>query len=522
SDEITSGDGTKIVLGGDGLDTIIAGTGKHWVLGDNGLITYVALGLTGAGEPQIIETSDTLAATGGDDIITLTDGDSVVLGGMGVDTITTGSGNDTILGDNGTATYDSATGTAIISDMISTQLSLGGDDIISAGSGNNILIGGFGADRITSLEGDDIVAGDNAHAVFSAAGILTFFTSISPEIGGDDIIDAGDGNNIVLGGLGADTITTGTGADLLIGDNGNATFTTAGILTFLTTSDHTLGGNDTLRSGAGDDLVFGGAGSDYIDGGEGNDTLIGDNGYYSQIALLYLHQPRGIILLEENVNVLDGRVEGDDIILGGAGNDIIYGEGGADSLDGGSGDDTIFGGADNDLIQGGLDNDTLLGGAGYDFLDGGYGSDTLYVDDIDGWAGGMPEDTIIGGPFFSTNSQLSFGMYPLGYSSGASTPLGGFNGLDSNTETSMAETLLIILGADGWSGESGFEGGLSTVLSSAAGEGLSLLSYNLMRWGGSGQSFVFLIFGNLGGLPLAGIGDFIEALWSDLLVLMNG
>jgi Ca2+-binding RTX toxin-like protein len=60
-------------------------------------------------------------------------------------------------------------------------------------------------------------------------------------------INAGAGNDSVLGGAGNDTLDGGEG-------------------------------NDTLSGGLGDDLLSGGAGNDLLFGGEGNDTLIGGDG----------------------------------------------------------------------------------------------------------------------------------------------------------------------------------------------------------------------------------------------------
>src|SRR6185436_18426333 len=115
-DTITSLDGTKIVLGGDGADLIELGKNRaassnHIVMGDNGFVIYVAMGQTGAGLPLRFETTDTLAATGGADTITTGSGDNTILGGMGGDTITTDvggneTGTDTILGDNGSVQMD--------------------------------------------------------------------------------------------------------------------------------------------------------------------------------------------------------------------------------------------------------------------------------------------------------------------------------------------------------------------------------------------------------------------------------
>jgi len=54
------------------------GTGDHTVLGDNGQIVYVGLGETGAGNVLTLETTDTVAGTGGGDIVTSGNGDNVI------------------------------------------------------------------------------------------------------------------------------------------------------------------------------------------------------------------------------------------------------------------------------------------------------------------------------------------------------------------------------------------------------------------------------------------------------------
>ena len=525
NDTITTADGNKTILGGDGADTINAGTGLHWVLGDNGSITYVPLGMTGAGQLQDIETSDTTSLTGGDDHITIAGGDSVVFGGVDADTITTGSGNDTILGDNGKLLYDSSSGTALMSDLISTQPDLGGNDVINAGAGNNLVFGGYGSDQITSLGGNDYVAGDNAHSVFTG-GALTYFTTISPEIGGDDVIDAGDGNNVILGGFGNDNITTGNGVDFILGDNGNVTFTTSGVITFAFTTDWLLGGDDTIHSGGGNDYIFGGTGNDWIDAGAGDDTVVGDQGSYSLVdALIDYGHPHGITLYESGVNVYDslGRViylpaiEGNDTIYGEDGNDLIYSEGGDDYVDGGNGDDTVYGGTGDDVIHGGYGNDLLLGGPGGDYLDGGPGSNVLYVDLFDYWNGGMSDNTIVGGPFTSTNFQLSFGNQALGFSM--------YQKLNSSGSAAGATYPVLAPQNNG--------SGLSDVIMMRASFGVGFEQYSpiqslnqpqsvfrsssgLVRWGGAMHAAITTgLYSRAPGL--IGIGEFIESQWTELV-----
>jgi Ca2+-binding RTX toxin-like protein len=158
------------------------------------------------------------------------------------------------------------------------------------------------------------------------------------EVGNDDIIQAGAGNDTVLAGDGNDDV------------RGDA-------------------GDDSINGNAGDDLVTGGLGDDSIFGDAGNDTLIGDAGD------------------DEIVGGL-----GDDSILGGIGNDALQGNEGNDTLRGDAGDDDILGGAGDDLVAGGIGNDTILGGLGNDTVIGDDGDDTLQ--------GNIGDDLAAMGDFF--------------------------------------------------------------------------------------------------------------------------
>ncbi len=112
--------------------------------------------------------------------------------------------------------------------------SLDGDDVINAGDGNDTVFGGGGDDTINAGSGQDRVEGGT----------------------GDDIIDGGDGNDRLFGDEGNDRITGGQGQDRLFGGDGD----------------------DTLIGGAGDDRVFGEDGDDALVGGPGNDWLRGGEG----------------------------------------------------------------------------------------------------------------------------------------------------------------------------------------------------------------------------------------------------
>ncbi|MEM9970466.1 MAG: hypothetical protein AAF762_05150, partial [Pseudomonadota bacterium] len=97
--------------------------------------------------------------------------------------------------------------------------------------------------------------------------------------------------------------------------------------------DHITGGygDDTLTGGDGDDVLDGGRGNDVIDGGAGNDTLIirSDAGIQSigqlNIGKPTRDDPDGEVDLSLNKlsAYADQPIEGDDVVIGGAGQDTF-------------------------------------------------------------------------------------------------------------------------------------------------------------------------------------------------------
>jgi hypothetical protein len=124
-------------------------------------------------------------------------------------------------------------------------------------------------------------------------------------------IDAGLGNDVVLGGVGRDVVVGGFGNDRILGNRGN----------------------DWIEGGWGNDELRGGEGNDYVSGSYGDDVVTGD--------------------------------AGDDRLFGGAGNDRVgfnavgplASEPGNDWLSGGPGEDWMVGGAGKDRIFGGTGRD---------------------------------------------------------------------------------------------------------------------------------------------------------------------
>ena len=131
----------------------------------------------------------------------------------------------------------------------------------------------------------------------------------------------------------------------------------------------TVGGNDSITTGAGQDILHGGSGNDMLKGMAGNDTLLGGNGR----------------------DRLFGN-DGSDQLKGGNGDDTLFGGDGFDQLTGGRGDDRMYGGGGNDFIESGVGggDDMIFGGFGDDFIkivaagnytiDGGAGQDSLFAD----------------------------------------------------------------------------------------------------------------------------------------------
>jgi Ca2+-binding RTX toxin-like protein len=118
-----------------------------------------------------------------------------------------------------------------------TNVNCYGVNRIYAGSGDDLVEAGNGRDLISGQSGDDIL-----------------FAS-----GGDDVIRGGRGDDILLGGHGDDVLRGGRGNGRLNGGDGA----------------------DNLRGGRGDDILDGSDGQDTLIGGTGNDIFVlgaaGDN-----------------------------------------------------------------------------------------------------------------------------------------------------------------------------------------------------------------------------------------------------
>jgi Ca2+-binding RTX toxin-like protein len=194
---------------------------------------------------------------------------------------------------------------------------------VKLGSGNDVLsVQTGGSHEIWSGAGNDQISINNG-SVYAGDGDDVIAGGIS-----SDYLDAGADNDTLNGGAGADTLIGGTGDDLYIVDdindiiieNTDAGTDTVQSLISYTLTDNTenlvLTGTDALN-GTGNSLnntLMGNNGNNYLLGGLGDDTLIANNG--------------------------------DDSLEGEAGNDLLIGGSGADTYlfnrnAGATGQDTI-------------------------------------------------------------------------------------------------------------------------------------------------------------------------------------
>ncbi len=297
-DDICGGPGNDRLVGGaGGFDRLSGGPGNDTLLGGAGSDFF----LGGSG-------NDVLNGGGAyDDEASFEHSPSAVTADLTAGTAT-GEGNDTLIGvENLTGSpYDDV----LVGDANRNVLAgRDGDDTISAGAGYDLLVGGSGDD---SLDGGSET--DEA-GFWDAPGPVTANLTAGTA--------TGDGNDSLTD---IESLSGSLYDDTLIGDAEKNWF-------------YPWGGDDTVDGGAGEDMVVywvapGPVTVDLSAGtasGEGNDTLANIEDVFGSYYDDHLTGDAG-------PNYLAG-LYGDDNIAGGAGDDTLYGDDGTDTLDGGAGTD---------------------------------------------------------------------------------------------------------------------------------------------------------------------------------------
>ena len=273
-------------------------------------------------------------AIGGIDTITTQDANDLVIGGAAGDTLTAANGDNIVIGDSARVLFNDG----LVINAITLAPGVGGIDTITTGDDDDIFIGGTGGDTINAGDGRDIGLGDNGQIIFDLVdgeNVLRLIESIATDIGGNDTISLGQGDDVLIAGVGTDYIdytnapipvlipTSDTGADVIVGDNGRAVFDTttgAAVLDFIETTASVDGAADYINAGEGPDVVLGGSGGDVIHAGVGDfsDVVLGDNG---EVDFDTSTVP-GTALVERITSTATG-LGGDDEIIVGDGEDFV-------------------------------------------------------------------------------------------------------------------------------------------------------------------------------------------------------
>jgi Ca2+-binding RTX toxin-like protein len=418
---------------------------------------YTARGLGG---------NDALLGAEGNDDLDGGDGDDIVSGGAGSDRLRGGAGNDIILADALNAAGWITNQDRVVVQPLATPPGIEAAQRISSSvagwisyrAADGSLRMATGQESAGSYDNQLIIINHHNPLAYDNDGANPW-SALTPEYGND--IDAGSGNDMVVGGFGSDSIALGDGDDIAFGGSGHDDITGgAG-------NDHIYGdrlsyqvsttaagglalfGSDYIDGGEGDDVIYGDDGDDTLLGGDGDDVLVGD--YDSQNRQNADSQL--VDLAGDTWGALAANSGGDDRLDGGAG---------ADSLSGGMGDDMLLGGSGDDSLSGGEGDDTLMGGSGDDFLDGGAGDD--YMD------GDSGNDVLVGG---GGNDTLVADGAPTGVGGGAggggtapsSSMLLGGEGDDTYLIGSNAARVVINLdlGTSGGVGGAGAGTGIGTM-----------------------------------------------------------
>ena len=322
--------------------------------------SMIALSACGPG-PDLPYCPEVGTATDGNDVL-YANGENDLY-----DVIEAGHGNDTIYVESGNfCRISGGDGDDIIRASFESKPIRYGM-VLDGGSGNDqlYLSGTKGGLRLLGDAGNDILdasqhVGTFGVAIYGGSGDDTITGSDVDEPGRADTIDGEEGNDVINAGAGNDQIYGGEGQDIIDAGPGR---------------DRIFGGygQDVINGGAGDDAIFGDQGEDVINGGTGDDAINGD--------------------------------QGEDVINGGTGDDTIYGDQGEDVIYGDAGDDTIYGGygtgrgtGEYDIIYGGAGNDTIYADGSLGSAGKLQGEHKLFGEDGD--------DTIL---YFSGNSIISGG-----------------------------------------------------------------------------------------------------------------
>ncbi|MEM7522762.1 MAG: calcium-binding protein [Pseudomonadota bacterium] len=351
-DQAFGGAGDDVLAGEGGSDQLFGGKGDDTLTGDGGLVGVILIG--GAGpRPATPPGDDTLYGGDGDDLLLGLEGRDTLYGGADDDVARGGEDDDALYGGDGGDTLEGDAGQ-------DTIFGGDGDDELVGGDDSDVIYGGLGRDTINAGKGDDTVHGDGADlangvSLRGGAGfdVLSFRQwgheiaySDHPDIFTFERIEGSDRDDGIFSAQ-AEEIFGHGGNDSLHGDKSR----------------------QTLDGGDGDDLLTSGGRLSKLDGGAGRDEV----SYAASSAAVDVDLAAGTgdggdadgdVLT--GIEDLTGSTGSGDDLTGDGGRNEIAGRGGGDDIAGRAGDDTLLGGAGDDTLEGGAGRDVIDGGADVD------------------------------------------------------------------------------------------------------------------------------------------------------------
>jgi len=198
---LSGGPGDDRLYGGDGHDTLAGGEGAGFLRGEGGNDSLAGGALFddlhgNMGDDTLHGWGDGDWVVGGkdQDLLYGDDGGDVVLGNIGYDTCFGGDGADVIRGGQG-------------DDLVFGE---GGDDWLSGDRGNDTVSGGAGADTFHTFEGAGLDRVTDFNAAEGDRVYLLSGTQYSVlQVGGDTVVDLGNGDQLILAGVTAASLPQG-------------------------------------------------------------------------------------------------------------------------------------------------------------------------------------------------------------------------------------------------------------------------------------------------------------------------
>ena len=255
---------------------------------------------------------------------------------------------------------------------------LGGNNKISTGQGNDVILAGV---TFASIVDDQLYGGQT----------IIYNPLPATSVVGNNIVEAGSGDDYVVTGAGNDIVDLGNGNNVLDGTaggndrisagNGNDIIDISGI------------GNHQVEAGGGNNWIYLAAGKALVSAGSGNDVITTNSASGLSSLLTYVLDLAGqpykqAIDAGAGNNQIELPVFGQTSVTTGSGQDFVLAAsvstqfGGAvnsDSVDilTGSGSDTVITIGTKSLVKTGAGDDLIVAGAGDDTIYAGSGRNVI-------------------------------------------------------------------------------------------------------------------------------------------------